>query len=192
VEGQASDRGDARTARQDEGKGGALTRAAEDIAAVTIIDAAPTDPDALWCRDRYFDELKARFDGGFDAGPGGAGGADGDADMAEPLGRFVVARIETRPVGCGGVVVRSVAAGPGFAEIKRMWVDTSLRGLGIGYRILDALELRVRELGHDLVRLDSNGTLSEAHALYRRCGYLEIERYNDNPYAQLWFEKRLG
>ncbi len=112
--------------------------------------------------------------------------------MTAPSGRFVVARVEARPVGCGGMVARTGAVGPGFAEIKRMWVDSSLRGLGIGYRILDALEDRALELGHDRVRLDSNGALSEAHALYRRCGYLEIERYNDNPYAQLWFEKRLG
>jgi len=162
------------------------------VATLSIVGAAPTDTDSLWCRDRYFEELNTRFPGGFDAGPGGAGGADGDADMAAPLGRFVVARLASRPVGCGGVVVRTAGAGPGFAEIKRMWVDDTLRGLGIGYRILDALESGARELGHVLVRLDSNRALSEAHALYRRCGYREIPRYNDNPYAQLWFEKRLG
>jgi hypothetical protein len=27
--------------------------------------------------------------------------------------------------------------------------------------------------------------------LYRREGYYEIERFNDNPYAHHWFEKRL-
>ena len=73
-----------------------------------------------------------------------------------------------------------------------MWVDDSLRGLGIGYRILDALEAGAREIGLDLVRLDSNRSLAEAHTLYRRCGYTEIPRYNDNPYADFWFEKRLG
>ena len=160
------------------------------VAALTISAAAPTDPDALWCRDRYFDELDARFEAGFDRGPGGAGGADGDADMATPAGRFVIAYVEDRPVGCGGLVARSGA--PAFAEIKRMWVDEAMRGLGIGYRILDALEAGAREMGHDLLRLDSNRYLSEAHALYRRCGYAKIPRYNDNPYAHFWFEKRLG
>jgi ribosomal protein S18 acetylase RimI-like enzyme len=41
------------------------------------------------------------------------------------------------------------------------------------------------------VRLDTNGTLAEAQALYRKAGYREIERYNDNPYADFWFEKIL-
>lgn len=131
MEGQAPDRGDARAAREDEVKGRALSGNHEP-AAVDIVDAALIDPDALWCRDRYFDELKARFEDGFDAGPGGAGGADVDADMAAPSGRFVIARLGTRPVGCGGVVVRTARPGSGFAEIKRMWVDYSLRGQGLG------------------------------------------------------------
>ena len=112
--------------------------------------------------------------------------------MAAPAGRFVIARIGARPVGCGGLVVRTPDAGPDFAEIKRMWVDRSLRGVGIGFRILDALEGTAREMGQGMVRLDSNRTLTEAHALYRRCGYAKIPRYNDNPYAHFWFEKRLG
>jgi len=42
------------------------------------------------------------------------------------------------------------------------------------------------------VRLDTNATLDEAIAMYLAAGYLPIERYNDNPFAQRWFEKRLG
>ena len=41
------------------------------------------------------------------------------------------------------------------------------------------------------VRLDTNGTLVEAVAMYDRAGYRRIERYNDNPYASAWFEKDL-
>ena len=48
------------------------------------------------------------------------------------------------------------------------------------------------DLGHTTVRLDTNGTLTEAIAMYERAGYRHIERYNDNPYAQAWFEKELG
>ena len=40
--------------------------------------------------------------------------------------------------------------------------------------------------------LDTNRTLTEAVALYARAGYTEIERYNDNPYAEAWFEKALA
>lgn len=51
--------------------------------------------------------------------------------------------------------------------------------------------------GHDVdrglttLRLDTNRSLTEARALYARNGYREILRYNDNPYADHWFEKRM-
>ena len=41
-----------------------------------------------------------------------------------------------------------------------------------------------------MLRLDSNRSLVEAHALYRRNGYVEIAPYNDKRYAHHWFEKR--
>lgn len=28
--------------------------------------------------------------------------------------------------------------------------------------------------------------------VYRSAGYLEVAPYNENPHAQLWFEKRLS
>jgi GNAT superfamily N-acetyltransferase len=53
------------------------------------------------------------------------------------------------------------------------------------------LEDLVRALGHRTVRLDTNQHLPEAIALYRRAGYHEIDRYNDNPHPTHFFEKSL-
>ena len=39
------------------------------------------------------------------------------------------------------------------------------------------------------VVLDTNRSLPEAQALYRKAGYRARQRYNDNPYADFWFEK---
>jgi GNAT superfamily N-acetyltransferase len=72
-----------------------------------------------------------------------------------------------------------------------MWVDRPHRGLGLAKRILTALEEQAAELGFTTVRLDTNRALDEAKAMYRGAGYVEIPRYNDNPYANHWFEKRL-
>jgi ribosomal protein S18 acetylase RimI-like enzyme len=69
-----------------------------------------------------------------------------------------------------------------------MWVSPSVRGLGLGRRLLGELEQRI---GAGLVRLDTNGALTEAIAMYRSSGYVEIPRYNDEVHAQHWFEKRL-
>jgi ribosomal protein S18 acetylase RimI-like enzyme len=46
-------------------------------------------------------------------------------------------------------------------------------------------------MGFSVVRLDTNKSLTEAQALYRKLGYREIGRYNDNPYASHFFEKLL-
>jgi GNAT superfamily N-acetyltransferase len=95
--------------------------------------------------------------------------------------------VQGQPAGCG--ILR--ALGPGAGEIVRMWVDRPQRGLGIAKRLLAALEDEARQRGLDLVRLDTNRALDEAKAMYAGAGYVEIERYNDNPYANHWFEKRL-
>jgi hypothetical protein len=41
------------------------------------------------------------------------------------------------------------------------------------------------------VRLETNRSLTEAIALYRSSGYVEVPAFNDEPHAHLWFEKRL-
>lgn len=101
---------------------------------------------------------------------------------------FLLARVDEDPVGCGALKV----IGDGIGEIKRMWVAPAARGLGIAQRLLDALEQQAIGLHLHTLRLDTNRTLTEARALYVRNGYREIERYNDNPYADHWFEKRVG
>ena len=55
----------------------------------------------------------------------------------------------------------------------------------------DAHALPAGELGHRVVRLDTHRTLTEAIRMYEQAGYRAVARYNDNPYAQAWFEKRL-
>jgi ribosomal protein S18 acetylase RimI-like enzyme len=99
-----------------------------------------------------------------------------------------VARLDGRPVGCGAVK----ATEPGAGSIKRMWVSPEVRGTGVGRRLLLALEKEAAGLGMALVRLETNRGLHEAQALYRRNGYQEVAAFNDDPYADHWFEKQIG
>jgi DNA-binding MarR family transcriptional regulator len=151
------------------------------LLALSMVSIEPEDPasaDARWCLGHYYAELDDRFEEGFEA----------PATPAADILVFLVARIGGQPAGCG--VLR--ALGPGTGEIVRMWVDRPHRGLGVAKRLLQALEARAGELGLERVRLDTNRALDEAKAMYRAAGYVEIERYNDNPYANHWFEKRLA
>jgi ribosomal protein S18 acetylase RimI-like enzyme len=57
--------------------------------------------------------------------------------------------------------------------------------------VLQALETIARKAGLTTLRLETNRTLKEAQALYRREGYQEVAPFNDEPYAHHWFEKKL-
>lgn len=133
----------------------------------------------------YFAELDDRFPTGFD--PGDTQVADAHT-MRPPTGAFVIATEAAggAAVACGGLLT----IGDGIGEIKRMWVSPAARGQGLGRRLLADLEGRSRRLGHHTLRLDTNGVLDEAIAMYTSAEYRSIERYNDNPFAQRWFEKR--
>jgi DNA-binding MarR family transcriptional regulator/ribosomal protein S18 acetylase RimI-like enzyme len=152
---------------------------------VTIAVEDPRSRDGRWCIAQYFAELARRFDGGFD--PARTTPAE-EKELSLPRGVLLVARLHAQPVGCG--VVKGLRSG-GPAEIKRLWVAPEARGLGLGRRLLQELELRATAAGAHTVRLDTNRSLTEAIALYRSSGYREIARFNDEPYAHHWFEKNL-
>jgi DNA-binding MarR family transcriptional regulator/GNAT superfamily N-acetyltransferase len=152
--------------------------------AVEIGVRDPRDPDARRCQRAYVDELAARFDGGFD--PARSISA-ADHEMTPPAGEFLVAVLYGEPVGCGALKFHPGAP----AEVKRMWVAPSARGLGLGRRLLAELEARAAGHGVRVLRLETNQTLAEAISLYRAAGYREVAAFNDEPYAHHWFEKSL-
>ena len=144
----------------------------------------PRDPAARACIRAYYDELATRFDAGFD--PGQSLSAT-DEELTLPAGLLLVATLHGEAVGCGALKLH----GRRPAELKRMWVASSTRGLGVGRRLLAELEAHARQHGVRTVRLETNHSLTEAIALYRSSGYLEVPAFNDEPYAHHWFEKRL-
>jgi DNA-binding MarR family transcriptional regulator/GNAT superfamily N-acetyltransferase len=145
----------------------------------------PTGPAAQYCLQSYFDELTQRFDNGFDPSLGHAGDV---TVFGTPTGLFLIAYLRGTPIGCGGLKFHDDQP----ADLKRMWVADSARGLGVGRRLLIELEQRASEGGARVVRLETNNALTEAINLYRTTGYTEIPSFNDEPYAHHWFEKHLS
>lgn len=133
---------------------------------------------------RYFEELGSRFPEGFDPG---RGHDIPNSAFKAPTGAFLVAYLSNQAVGCGALRYLSREV----AEVKRMWVEPTRRGCGVGRRLLSELEAVASGHGCRLVRLDTSSHLGEALALYRSSGYREIDAYNDNPYAAHWFERSL-
>ncbi|MCU1373015.1 MAG: MarR family transcriptional regulator [Actinomycetia bacterium] len=149
------------------------------------IDAIdPAHPHAQHCLGEYIVELDRRFDAGFDPARSLPAALD---ELRPPHGLFLVATLEGEPVGCGALKFH----GDDPTELKRMWVAATARGHGVGRRLLAELEAQAAAHGSRTVRLETNGTLTEAIALYRSAGYREVEAFNDEPYAHHWFEKDL-
>jgi DNA-binding MarR family transcriptional regulator/GNAT superfamily N-acetyltransferase len=151
---------------------------------VTVDVEDPGTADARWCLEQFYATLEERFETGFDRGRILPAGAE---EMSPPRGVFLVARLHGEPVGCGGLK-RYADAPP---DVKRMWVDPRVRGLGLGRRLLRELESHARAGGARSIRLETNRSLTEAIALYRSSGYAEVPAFNDEPHAHFWFEKRL-
>ena len=144
----------------------------------------PGSADARHCLGAYAAELDSRFDTGFDPDHSIPVTAD---ELTEPNGLLMLARLRGEPVGCGGLKLH----GDEPAEIKRLWVAASARGLGVARRLLDELEAQARQRGVRVLHLDTNKDLTEAISLYRSTGWVEVDRFNDEPYAHHWFEKHL-
>ena len=153
------------------------------ISMITIDTEDPASGDARWCLGHYYAELAVRFEESFEL----SRSSHDRRSFVPPSGAFLIARFEGQPAGCGAIKTLE----PGVGEIVRMWIDDAHRGVGLGARMLSALEAQAAELGHERVRLDTNRSLDEAKAMYRSRGYAEIPRYNENPYADHWFEKEL-
>ncbi|WEA23850.1 bifunctional helix-turn-helix transcriptional regulator/GNAT family N-acetyltransferase [Rhizobium binxianense] len=151
---------------------------------IVLEEKDPRHPDASYCLSEYYGELARRFEKGFEVSLS----RDPDAgDMVRPRGAFLVAILDELPIGCVGLK----GSGGEVAEIKRLWVAPSARGLGLAKRLMTSAENIARALGIKRLRLDTNSALPEAQKLYRGTGWNEIDRFNDDPYPDTFFEKRL-
>lgn len=151
---------------------------------ITFEEVDYTSDIATACLASYAAELSERLNTSFDLE---ITGAPDLTQMRHPNGTFVVAKLDDMPLGC--VAVKG--HGGAWAEIKRMWIAPAARGLGLARRMMSAAEDAARDLSITTLRLDTNSVLVEAVGLYRSMGWTEIDRYNDDPYPDLFFEKKL-
>jgi putative acetyltransferase len=83
-----------------------------------------------------------------------------------PHVRFFVARLDGTPVGCGGVALCD-----GFAEVKRMYVRSSVRGRGVAEALLARIEDEARAAGASSLKLETGDRQAAAMRFYERLGF---------------------
>jgi DNA-binding MarR family transcriptional regulator/GNAT superfamily N-acetyltransferase len=164
-------------------------RTIERLIAASLVEfrlVDPESPDAQRCLRAYVAELNRRApERGFDPSRGSTAEPH---EVRPPRGAFVVVYLRGEPIGCGAVKHQ----GGGVTDIKRMWLAESARGMGVGRRLLEHLEGLAREHGSATLHLETSDVLPEAIALYRSAGYVEVEPFNSEPFADRWFSKRLA
>ena len=117
-------------------------------------------------------EIDARY-----GGEPGSGAPPRPEEFAPPAGTFLLARLDGRPAGCGGLCRQDAET----AEVRRMYVMPEARGRGIGRVLLTGLVEAAGELGYRRVRLETGDKQHEAMGLYRAEGFRPIPCWG--PYA---------
>jgi DNA-binding MarR family transcriptional regulator/GNAT superfamily N-acetyltransferase len=154
-------------------------------ASVEITAVDPEHPDARYCLAEYVAELNRRSERGFDPSVGATALPH---EVRPPAGQFFVAYLHGEAIGCGAVKHHPGAPN----EIKRMWIAPAARGLGLGRRLLEELEACALASGARIARIETSAALTEALALYRSAGWVEVPAFNEEPFADHWFEKALA
>jgi putative acetyltransferase len=98
---------------------------------------------------------------------------------APPGGRLLLAWHEKTAVGC--VALQRIS--PLRAEMKRLYVPPSARGLGVGRELVAQLLAEAQAMGYSEVVLDTLPNMMEAQRLYQQFGFRDIEPYRPNPIA---------
>jgi len=109
--------------------------------------------------------------------------------LRAPNVRFHVARSDSgRALATGAIVLMGE-----WAEVKRMWVDASVRCRGVARAVLLALEETARAEGATVLRLETGVSSHAALALYERAGFTRCARFGAYPEDPLsvFLEKRI-
>jgi ribosomal protein S18 acetylase RimI-like enzyme len=105
-------------------------------------------------------------------------------EYTPPTGRLLLALQDDQIAGC--IALRKLK--DGVCEMKRLFVRPAYRGDGLGRILAERIINEARETSYERMRLDTlPGKMDRAIAMYRRLGFVEIERYYDNPYEDALF-----
>lgn len=110
-------------------------------------------------------------------------------NKVDNIKHILVAYDNKVPVGCGAIKAYSDTC----MEVKRMFVDETKRGEGLGLEILTRLEKWAAQLGCDSCILETGKRQVDAIALYKKAGYAVIENYGQYSGVEnsVCFEKKI-
>nr|WP_051464644.1 GNAT family N-acetyltransferase [Clostridium sp. 12(A)] len=149
---------------------------------ITIAPASPFSEEAIHLMEELSKTLKDI------TGSGGRNSFDPN-DVCKERAMFVIARDESgRAIGCGAFRPMDETT----AEVKRMYAKE--KGVGAGNQILSYLESKAREMGYQVLRLETRKVNETAVSFYLKNGYQIISNYGqyETRTESVCFEKKLS
>lgn len=104
-------------------------------------------------------------------------------DYAEPRGALLLAWVDGAVAGCCALRPLDNSDYSNAAEMKRLYVRPTFRGLGLGRLLTERILDAARTAGYSCVLLDTLDDMESARALYEDLGFEEIPPYYHNPHA---------
>jgi hypothetical protein len=102
---------------------------------------------------------------------------------------LLLASVDGMAAGC--VALRQIDREERACEMKRLWVDPSFRGLSLGRLLVEAAIAWAQHERFEAMYLDTvPAAMPEANRLYESMGFVPVERYNNNPLANVTFFRR--
>jgi len=98
-----------------------------------------------------------------------------------PYGGLLLARVDGQPAGCCAFRPLLNSDYPNACEMKRLYVRSAFRKLGLGRLLVEQTLLQARQAGFDSMLLDTLSDMEAARALYQDCGFVEVAPYYHNP-----------
>ncbi len=149
---------------------------------ITITPGDPRDPQATALLQASHTLMQSLFDAG-------------DchyleiSDLCVPSVQFFVAQKDKQTVGCAALSNKG-----DYAEIKSMFVDPNMRGLGIADLLINHLLAEAKELGVTDIKLETGNPLEAAIRLYKRHGFVECTAFGEyeTADASVFMTKPLG
>ena len=156
------------------------------VSTLQIRRTTPAAPEAARLIAALNAELMAAF-----PEPGATHFSLSDRQVTPGEGAFLIAYLDDLAVGCGAVRRLDEST----AELKRMYVNPSVRGRGIGRALVESLEREARLLGVTRIVLETGTRLAPAIKLYESMGFVRIPLFGEytlSPNTSLCFGKSLA
>jgi len=96
---------------------------------------------------------------------------------APPTGRLLLATHDGQPAGCICLKGHDSTT----CELKRLYVRPTVRGLKIGWQLVNMLVDEARVSGYQRMVLDSHIGMKKAHSLYQALGFRIVDAPDDFP-----------